>query len=58
MKKILDNSLVVLVMGLVGYLFISNIYFRVTHPEYTETQLFLKVMTFGGYEPIKIKESK
>ena len=58
MKKILDNSLFVLVIGLVGYLFVGNIYFRVIHPEYTETQLFLKVMTFGGYEPIKIKESK
>jgi len=57
MKKILDNLLSALTIGLVSYWLIGNFYFRVTHPDYTETQLFLKVITFGGYETIKTKES-
>jgi len=50
MEKIKDALVTLVAIAFVGYIMIGNIYLRVTHPEYTETQLFLTIVTYGYYD--------
>ena len=53
MEKIKDTTLILMAIAFVGYMMIGNIYLRVAHPDYTETQLFLTIVTGGHYDASK-----
>ena len=41
---------VTLILLFVGYALFMNLVFRMIHPSYTETELFLSAITFCNYE--------
>lgn len=48
--KIFGNLLAIGFLFVVAYIVLGGIYFRFSDPTYTETEIFLEVITLGGYE--------
>ena len=50
MDKILGNLLAIGFLFVLAYLVLGGLYFRFSDPTYTETEIFLELITLGGYE--------
>ena len=50
MEKILGSLLVMGFLVVLAYIVIGGLYFRFSDPTYTETEIFLELITLGGYE--------
>ncbi len=49
-EKILGNLLVIGFLFVLAYIVFGSLYFRFADPTYTETEIFLELITLGGYE--------
>jgi len=47
----MDKVIAILVLAVISWFLYVGVVYRLTHPDLTETQLQLKVFSFGLYDP-------
>ena len=50
MKQKLQGLAYILFILVITYVVISGVFFRFSNPHYTDTEIFLEIVTFGNYE--------
>jgi len=54
----MDKVITVLILVIVGWFMYVGVIYRLMHPDLTETQLQLKVFSFGVYDPYENNEKR